>query len=71
MVGKIAERREARTQEIVDVAWRLASVEGIGGFSLHAVARELGVARSTLYWQRHAASAPSARRGPVGICTKR
>jgi len=28
--------------------------------------RVWGVARSTRYWQRHASSAPGARRGPVG-----
>jgi AcrR family transcriptional regulator len=49
MVGKVAERREARTQEIVDIAWQLAAVEGIGGFSLHGVARELGIRQPSLY----------------------
>jgi AcrR family transcriptional regulator len=49
MVGKVAERREARTQEIVDVAWRLAAVDGIGGFSLHGLARELGIRQPSLY----------------------
>src|SRR6188472_2798584 len=49
MVGKVAERREARSQEIVDVAWRLAAVDGIGGFSLHGVARELGIRQPSLY----------------------
>ena len=28
MVGKVAERREARTQEIVDTAWRLGTPAG-------------------------------------------
>jgi len=49
MVGKVAERREARTQEIVETAWRLAAAEGIGGFSLHGVARELGIRQPSLY----------------------
>lgn len=49
MVGKVAERREARTREIVDVAWKLAAVDGIGGFSLHGVARELGIRQPSLY----------------------
>jgi AcrR family transcriptional regulator len=49
MVGKVAERREARTQEIVDAAWKLASVDGIGGFSLHGLARELGIRQPSLY----------------------
>jgi AcrR family transcriptional regulator len=49
MVGKVAERREARTQEIVAAAWKLAAVDGIGGFSLRAVAREVGVRQPSLY----------------------
>ena len=49
MVGKVAERREARTQEIVEVAWQLAAVDGIGGFSLHGLARELGIRQPSLY----------------------
>jgi len=49
MVGKVAERREARTQEIVDAAWALAAVDGIGGFSLHGVARAVGIRQPSLY----------------------
>jgi AcrR family transcriptional regulator len=49
MVGKVAERREARTQEIVAAAWKLAAVDGIGGFSLHGLARELGIRQPSLY----------------------
>ncbi len=49
MVGKVAERREARTAEIVATAWRLAAVDGIGGFSLHGLARELGIRQPSLY----------------------
>jgi AcrR family transcriptional regulator len=49
MVGKVAERREARTAEIVEMAWKLAAVDGIGGFSLHALARELGIRQPSLY----------------------
>jgi len=30
--------------------------------------RVWGLARSTVYWQRHASSAPGARRGPLGPC---
>src|SRR5262245_27079697 len=37
-------------------------------YGLARLCRVWGVARSTLYWQRHTASAPSARRGPVGPC---
>jgi len=49
MVGKVAERREARTQEIVEAAWKLAAVDGIGGFSLHGLAREVGIRQPSLY----------------------
>lgn len=49
MVGKVAERREARTAEIVEAAWRLAAIEGIAGFSLHGLARELGIRQPSLY----------------------
>ncbi len=49
MVGKVAERREARTAEIVGAAWKLAAVDGIGGFSLHGLARELGIRQPSLY----------------------
>ena len=38
-------------------------------YGLARICRVWGVARSTLYWQRHASWAPSARRGPVGPCT--
>jgi putative transposase len=37
-------------------------------YGLARVCRVWGMARSTLSWQRHASSAPSARRGPVGPC---
>lgn len=37
-------------------------------YGLARVCRVWGVARSTLYWQRHASTAPGARRGPVGPC---
>src|SRR4051794_32539238 len=49
MVGKVAERRQARTHEIVDAAWKLAAEDGIGGFSLHGVGRELGIRQPSLY----------------------
>ena len=35
-------------------------------YGLARVCRVWGVARSTLSWQRHASSAPGARRGPLG-----
>ena len=37
-------------------------------YGLARVCRVWGVARSTIYWQRHEHSAPGARRGPVGPC---
>ena len=37
-------------------------------YGLARVCRVWGVARSTIYWQRHASSEPGARRGPVGPC---
>jgi len=49
MVGKVAERREARTAEIVEAAWKLAAIHGIGGFSLHGLAREVGIRQPSLY----------------------
>jgi AcrR family transcriptional regulator len=49
MVGKVAERREARTAEIVAAAWEQAEVEGIAGFSLHGLARALGIRQPSLY----------------------
>src|SRR4030088_558688 len=49
MIGKIAQRREERTAAIVASAWELARVHGIGGLSLHALAREVGVRQPSLY----------------------
>jgi AcrR family transcriptional regulator len=49
MIGKVAQRRETRTAEIVAAAWGLASAHGIGGLSLHALARELGIRQPSLY----------------------
>jgi AcrR family transcriptional regulator len=49
MIGKVAQRREIRTAEIVAAAWDLASAHGIGGLSLHALARELGIRQPSLY----------------------
>jgi putative transposase len=37
-------------------------------YGLARICRVWRVARSTLYWQRHASSTPSARRGPLGPC---
>ena len=37
-------------------------------YGLARVCRVWDVARSTLYWQRHASSTPGTRRGPLGAC---
>lgn len=49
MVGKVAQRREERTAEIVAAAWELSSTQGIGALSLHALAREVGMRQPSLY----------------------
>ncbi len=49
MIGNVAQRRESRTAEIVAAAWELARVNGIGGLSLHALAREVGIRQPSLY----------------------
>jgi AcrR family transcriptional regulator len=49
MIGRVAERREQRTAEIVGQAWRLARVHGVAGVSLHALAREVGIRQPSLY----------------------
>ncbi len=45
----MAQRRQSRTAEIVAAAWELARVNGIGGLSLHALAREVGIRQPSLY----------------------
>src|ERR687886_1356316 len=37
-------------------------------YGLARVCRVWGIARSTVYWQRHERTRPAARRGPVGPC---
>ncbi len=49
MIGTAAERREARVASILQAAWALAHAEGIGGVSLHAIAREVGIRQPSLY----------------------
>ncbi len=48
-VGKVALRREAKIATIVAAAWELASEEGIGGLSLHDLARRVGMRQPSLY----------------------
>jgi AcrR family transcriptional regulator len=45
----VAQRREARVSAIVATAWELARTHGIGGLSLHALAREVGIRQPSLY----------------------
>jgi len=47
--GKVAARREAKVASIVTAAWKLAGGHGIGGVSLHALAREVGMRQPSLY----------------------
>jgi AcrR family transcriptional regulator len=49
MIGVGALRREAKVSAIVATAWELARTHGIGGLSLHALAREVGVRQPSLY----------------------
>ena len=49
MIGKVAQRREERVAEIVAAAWTLAREHGIGGVTLHALAREIGIRQPSLY----------------------
>jgi AcrR family transcriptional regulator len=47
--GGVAERREAKTAAIVATAWELAAEHGIGGVSLHALAKAVGMRQPSLY----------------------
>src|SRR3954469_13129206 len=49
MAGSVALRREAKIASILDAAWKLAREHGIGGMSLHALAREVGMRQPSLY----------------------
>ena len=49
MIGKVAERRDAKLASIVEAAWELARAHGIGGVTLHALAREVGMRQPSLY----------------------
>lgn len=51
MIGNsaVAQRREARTAAIVAEAWKLAAEHGIGGVSLHTLAKAVGIRQPSLY----------------------
>jgi AcrR family transcriptional regulator len=51
MIGsdKVTVRREAKVASIVASAWQLAREHGVGGVSLHALAREVGMRQPSLY----------------------
>ena len=49
MIGGVAERREAKIASIVATAWELARTEGIGGVTLHGLARAIGMRQPSLY----------------------
>jgi AcrR family transcriptional regulator len=46
---KVSLRREAKVASIVASAWQLAREQGVGGVSLHALAREVGMRQPSLY----------------------
>lgn len=48
-VGRVAARRAATTQDILDAAWRLADRDGLAGLSLRDVAAEVGMRPPSLY----------------------
>jgi len=45
----VTRRREAKTASIVAEAWKLAEEHGIGGLSLHALAKAVGMRQPSLY----------------------
>ena len=45
----VTQRREAKTASIVTEAWKLAREHGIGGVSLHALAKAVGMRQPSLY----------------------
>jgi AcrR family transcriptional regulator len=49
MPDKVTVRREAKTASIVADAWELAREHGVGGVSLHALARAVGMRQPSLY----------------------
>jgi AcrR family transcriptional regulator len=49
VIGTVASRREAKVASLVASAWALARREGLGGVTLHALAREAGMRQPSLY----------------------
>jgi AcrR family transcriptional regulator len=49
VTDKVTQRREAKIATLVAAAWKLAGEHGIGGVSLHALAREVGIRQPSLY----------------------
>jgi len=49
MIGRVADRRQAKVATIVAAAWGLARMNGIGAVSLRALAREVGMRQPSLY----------------------
>ena len=49
MPDKVTRRREVKTASIVAEAWELAREHGVGGVSLHALARAVGMRQPSLY----------------------
>jgi AcrR family transcriptional regulator len=49
MADKVTQRREAKVASIVESAWQLAREHGIGGVSLHTLARQVGMRQPSLY----------------------
>ena len=49
MIATVAERREAKVASIVATAWQLARTDGIGGVTLHGLARAVGIRQPSLY----------------------
>jgi len=49
LTSTVAQRRDARTAEIVARAWKLAREHGIAALSLRALAQEVGMRQPSLY----------------------
>jgi AcrR family transcriptional regulator len=49
VIGTVAQRRQEKVIRIVAAAWALAREQGLGGVSLHALAREVGMRQPSLY----------------------